>query len=303
MTDIGPDPQYSPPYLPAAEAAALAARYDLTQVGVRPGFGAYVRELWRYRHLTWTLAKGEFVAENQDNHLGWLWSVINPILLGVAYYLIFGVLIGTRGGIDNFVTFLTIGLFVFIPISSALASGTKVLISRIKMIRSLTFPRVILPITVTLSQFVSAGPAFAVLVVIALLAGEPVTAEWLLFPVALLIVFFMCLGFALIGSRLVHAFRDLGNLMPLLTRLLRYVSGVFFSLEASIARFDGAPDWVGHILEFQPVAVALTLVREPMMAEFPLRWETWAIASAWAFGLTLVGFVFFWRGEGSYGRA
>ena len=116
-------------------------------------------------------------------------------------------------------------------------------------------------------------------------------------------VLVMCMAFALIGSRLVHAFRDLSNLMSLITRLLRYVSGVFFSVEVSIERFDGAPAWVGHALEYQPVAVALTLVREPLMAEYPVQWETWAVALAWAFGLLIVGFIYFWRGEGSYGRA
>lgn len=303
MTDVGPDPQYSPPVLPAEDAAALAARHGLSEAAVRPGFLAYLRELWHFRHLMWAMAKGEVIAEYQDNHLGWLWAIINPILLGVSYYLIFGVLIGTRGGIDNFVTFLTIGLFVFIPISLVLASGSKSLLSKMKMIRSLSFPKLLLPVTVTFAHFVSAIPAFTVLVLIALLTGEPVTLEWLLFPVALLVVLVMCMAFALIGSRLVHAFRDLSNLMSLITRLLRYVSGVFFSVEVSIERFDGAPAWVGHALEYQPVAVALTLVREPLMAEYPVQWQTWVIASAWAFGLLLVGFVYFWRGEGSYGRA
>lgn len=303
MTDVGPDPQYAPPALPAPDAAALAARHGLIQAGVRPTFGAYLRDLWQFRHLMWALAKGEFIADYQDNHLGWLWSIINPILLGISYYLIFGLLIGTSRGIDNFVTFLTVGLFVFIPISLVLASGSKSLLTRMKMIRSLNFPKVLLPITVTFAHFVSAIPAFIVLLFIALLSGERPTAEWLLFPVALLVVLVMCLGIALIGSRLVHAFRDLANLMSLITRLLRYVSGVFFSVEASIARFDGAPAWVGHVLEFQPVAVALTLVREPLMAEYPVQLQTWLVALAWAFGLLIGGFVFFWRGEGNYGRA
>ncbi|WP_256838907.1 ABC transporter permease [Ornithinimicrobium faecis] len=304
MTDVGPDPKYSPPVLPAEDAAALAARHGLVEAGVRPGFIAYLRELWQFRHLTWAMAKGEVVSEYQDNHLGWLWALINPILLGVSYYLIFGLLIGTRGGIDNFVSFLTIGLFVFIPISLVLASGSKSLLSKIKMIRSLSFPKLLLPVTVTFAHFVSAIPAFVVLVIIALIMEEePPSAEWLLFPVALLVVLVMCMAFALIGSRLVHAFRDLSNLMSLITRLLRYVSGVFFSVQVSIERFDGAPAWVGHALEYQPVAVALTLCREPLMAEYPVQWQTWAVALAWAFGLLIVGFVYFWRGEGTYGRA
>lgn len=303
MTDVGPDPHYSPPVLSAEEAEALAKRFEMREANVLPGLGAYLRDLWRHRHLMWSLAKGEFISQHQDNYLGVVWSVLNPILLGVAYYLIFGLLIGTRAGIDNFVSFLTIGLFVFIPISLVLASGSKSLLSKMKMIRSLSFPKVILPVTVTFAHFVSALPAFAVLVIIALISGETPTLEWLLFPLALLVVLVMCMGVALIGSRLVHAFRDLANLMSLITRLLRYVSGVFFSVEASIARFDGAPAWVGHALEYQPVAVALTLCREPLMAEYPVRWETWWVALAWAFGLLIIGFIYFWRGEGSYGRA
>lgn len=303
MTDVGPNPHYSPPEIPADEAAALAERHGLREVNVRPGLLAYLRDLWRYRHLMWSMAKGEFVAEHQDNYLGMIWSVLNPILLGIAYYLIFGLLIGTRGGIENFVSFLTIGLFVFIPVSTALTSGSKSLLSKLKMIRSMTFPRVILPLTVTLATFVSAAPAFVVLIFIALISGERPTVAWLLYPVALLIVVVMCTGFALVGSRLVHAFRDAANLMPLLTRMLRYTSGVFFSLEASIARFDSAPAVVAIVLEYQPVAVALTLVREPLMAEYTVQWETWAIASGWAVAFLVGGFIFFWRGESSYGRA
>lgn len=303
MTDVGPDPHYVPPALPAEEAEALAERYEMREVNILPGLGAYLRDLWRHRHLMWSLAKGEFISQHQDNYLGVVWSVLNPILLGVAYYLIFGLLIGTRAGIDNFVSFLTIGLFVFIPVSTALNSGSKSLISKLKMIRAMTFPRVILPLTVTLATFVSALPAFAVLLIIALVSGERPNVTWLLYPVALGIVVMMCSGIAMIGARLVHAVRDAANLMPLITRLLRYTSGVFFSVEASIARFDGAPAWVGHALEYQPVAIALTLVREPLMAEYAVRWETWAVATGWAVGFFLFGLVYFWRGENTYGRA
>lgn len=302
MTDLGPDPRQLPPVLPAAEAEALAERHGLDQVGRRPGLFAYIADVWRHRHLMWTLARGEFVAQHQDNYLGLIWAVLNPILLAVAYYLIFGILIGTRGGIDNFVAFLTIGLFTFIPLSVALVAGSKSLLSKMSMMRSLTFPRVILPITVVLAEFVATLPAFVILVLIVLIR-EPPSLTWLLYPFALLIVMGMGLGIAMIGARLVHAVRDAANLMPLMTRLLRYVSGIFFSVDHAVARFNDPPEWIVLALQNQPVAIALTLVRETLMQEYPLRWETWAIAGGWAVLFIVVGFVTFWRGEGSYGRA
>lgn len=303
MTDLGPNPQYSPPVLPAEKSAALAASHGLRPIGNRPGLFAYLKDLWRYRHLMWAMAKGELAAEHQDNYLGMIWSVLNPILLGVAYYLIFGLLIGTRGGVENFISFLTIGLFVFIPFSGALNSASKSLLGRIKMIRSLTFPRVALPLTVALARFVSASPAFAVLVLIALISGEGPTLEWLLYPFAVVIVVVMCSGFAMIGARIIHAVRDAANLLPLLTRLLRYVSGVFFSIQDAVSRFEGLPVLISGSLQYQPVAIALTLVRETLMGEYAVQWQTWAIAGGWAVGAFLVGFLLFWRGEGTYGRA
>lgn len=302
MTPGGPGRPLAPSLTPQ-EAQELADVHGLSLVGQRPSLPAYVRDVWRYRHLMWAMAKGDFVASHQDNYLGLFWSVINPILLGISYYLIFGLLIGTRGGVENFVSFLTIGLFTFIPISSALTSGSKSLRGRMGMVRSLAFPRVLLPITVVLSEFVSALPAFVTLVLIALVSGETPSLEWLLFVPALLVVLVVSLGLGMIGARVVHAVRDAANLVPLLVRLLRYVSGLFFSVESALARYPDAPQWLSMSLLHQPVASLLTLVREPLMEEYAVQWQTWAVSGGWAVVLLVGGFLIFWRGEGSYGRA
>jgi teichoic acid transport system permease protein len=289
--------------LSAEQAAALAGRHGLRQVGLRPSLPAYLRDVWAHRHLMWSMAKGEFLSQHQDNYLGVLWAVINPILLGVSYYLIFGVLLDLRRDVDNFVSFLTIGLFTFTLLSAALTSGSKALLGKVGMMRALAFPRVLLPVVVVLAELVSSLPAFAVLLGIAAVSGEPVTVKWLLFPVALLVVAVMGLGMAMIAARVVHAWRDTANLVPLVVRLLRYVSGVFFSIPARLAAVDGAPVVLELALRYQPAAVALDVVRETLMAGYPLRWETWAVASGWAVLFLVVGFVLFWRGEGTYGRA
>lgn len=301
--DLGPDPQYKPPVLPRDEAAALAARHGLRRVGTRPALGRYLRDLWSCRHLAWTMSKGEVISAHRDNYLGLLWSVITPILVGIAYYLIFGILFDLRRDVENFISFLTIGLFTFTFVSSVLTAGSKALIGKVGMMRALAFPRVILPVVVVVSSFVSNLPAFLVLVLIALVSGEPVTASWLLFPVALLIVAVMGLGLAMIMARVVHAVRDVANLIPVAVRLLRYASGVFFSIEARVAAIASAPAWVGPAMELQPVAVSLTLVRETLMEEMPLQGMTWAVASGWAVLFLTVGFFVFWRAEGTYGRA
>lgn len=298
MTLGGPDHQGSLPGLPEDRAAALAERHGLAQVGVRPPIGTYLRDLWRHRHFLLTLSNAGFAARHQNNYLGVFWSVLNPLLFGAAYWLIFGQLLGTTGKTQNYVGFLLAGLFTFIFFSAAFNHGSKAMISSTGLVRSLRFPRALLPISVVITELIASLPAFGILLVVAVASGEVPSLKWLLFPVAVLIATAITGGVVLICARLVHAVRDMSNLVGLATRVLRYVSGVFFP----IADYAGK-GLIGDVMMYQPIAVMMTLVRQTLLAEFPLDLTTWLVSLAWAVGLCVVGFVVFWRAEASYGRA
>jgi teichoic acid transport system permease protein len=294
-----------PAALTAEEAAELARRHGLEKVGVRPGLWHYLRELWQRRSFLFTLAQGDFIASTQNNLLGLVWSVLNPLLLGLAYLVIFGILLDTSGNVEDFITFLTTGLFTFIYISAGLNYGARSMTGNISLVRSLRFPRIILPLSVSVSQFLATVPAFAILVVIALVRGQRPSVEWLLFPVSLLVVGVLTTGLGLIAARVVHEVRDASNVIPLLTRMLRYVSGIFFPVAefAQGALERGLPQWGALILEYQPIAVSLTLVRETLMGELPVDPVTWIVATGWAVLLFGIGVVVFWQAEATYGRS
>lgn len=298
MTLGGPDHQGSLPGLSEGQAAALAERHGLAQVGVRPPIGAYLRDLWRHRHFLLTLSNAGFAARHQNNYLGVFWSVLNPLLFGAAYWLIFGQLLGTTGKTENYVGFLIAGLFTFIFFSAAFNHGSKSMISSTGLVRSLRFPRALLPASVVVTELIASLPAFGILLVVVVATGEVPSLKWLLFPVAVVIAAAITLGIALICARLVHAVRDVSNLIGLATRVLRYVSGVFFP----IADYAGK-GLIGDLMMYQPVALMMTLVRQTLLGEFALDPVTWLAALAWAVGLCVVGFVTFWRAEASYGRA
>jgi teichoic acid transport system permease protein len=154
----------------------------------------------------------------------------------------------------------------------------------------------VLPISVTLTQFLVNVPAFAVLMVMIPLTGEPFSPHWLLFPVALVFQSLINLGLAFFLARVVNAARDTANLVPVVIRLARYVSGVFFS----ITHYAGH-GLVSMLLLYQPLAVTMTIGREALMDQYPLTWSSWAAAGIWAVVLGAGGLVFFWRGEGRYG--
>lgn len=295
MTSPAPAEGRAP--LSSAEAAALAARHGLGRSGVRPPLGRYIRDTWRQRSFMWTLSSAQSYARNQDNYLGQLWIILNPLLLAAAYYLIFGQLLGLTGGTDNYVAFLIIGLFLFIYSASSMNSSAKAISGNLNLVRSLRFPRCVLPLSVTLTEFISALPSLAVIVVLVLVTGESITAAWLLFPVAIGLTLLINAGISLIVARVVHTSRDLRNLVPLLVRLLRYVSGVFFSIEHYAGQ--GA---LGIVMQYQPFALILDIARQALLGETALNATSWFVAAGWAIVLPVVGLIFFWRAEATYGR-
>lgn len=287
----------APPTL--EEARAQARRHGLASLGGRPPLREYLADLWQRRSFIATLSAGQSEARYQNNQLGRLWSVLNPLLLIVSYFLVFGLLLGTRRGIDNFIGFLATGVVLYGMTATVIQSGSKSITSNTGLVRALRFPRAVLPLSVALTETFATLPAFGVLVLTMVLTGEPLQWKWLLFPVALVIQIVGITGFALAGARLVHVSRDLANLIPVVLRVTRYMSGVFFSITVFAAK---APEPIRLVLEYQPFALQMTTARQSLMVEQPIIWSMWIAAAVWSVVAFVVGLVVFWRGEGTYGR-
>ena len=283
----------------AAEPSALAAlaqQHGLAKIGERPPLGQYLKDLWSRRGFLWTMSHAKSYAQNQNNYLGQLWTILSPLLLAAVYYLVFGKLLGTTRGIDNFPAFLIIGIFIFMSLSSSVNAGAKSIINNIDLVRAINFPRAVLPISVALSEMLTLLPATGVMLVLVLVTGEPLTWKWLLVPVVLLLILLFTAGMCLIVARIVVIARDLRNLIPVATRLLRYVSGVFFSIQGYLT------GTLGLILELQPFAVYLSLMRACLMREATMSLPLWIAGVGWAVLFAVVGLIFFWAAEDEYGR-
>lgn len=300
MTEA-PERASLPPALSTQEAADLAARHGLRTLSERPPLGRYLADLWSRRSFIWTLSSAESYAKNEDNRLGQLWTILNPVLLIASYYAVFGLLLGTRGGIDNFVGFLGIGVVMFAFTSSVVTRGAKAITGNLSLVRALHFPRAILPLSVAVTEFIASIPAFVVLFGLMFATGETPDWEWLLFPVAVLLQGIALVGVAFICARLVNISRDLANLIPVIVRLLRYVSGVFFPV---VHYAQNLPSVFADIIVYQPFALMLSLGRQALLGgeDHRIVLTDWLSMTAWAVGLAVIGLVVFWWDEARYGR-
>lgn len=300
------------PSLTSAELRALATENGLTPMGVRPPFWSYIRDVYRRRAFIRVLAASNAYAKNQNNYLGQLWAVLNPMLNATVYVLVFGLLLRTTRGLDNAIAFIVIGTFMFRFVDQSVNGGAKSISGKTSLIRSLHFPRAVLPVSTVLSLLATLVPSIVVMCGIVLVSGllpdypmVQVTWHWLLLPGAVALLWVFNMGIAFVMARVVAITPDLDNIIGFIMRFAMYGSGVIFPVTHYAERLPAdAEAIVAPILTYQPIAVYLYLVRSSITQEpeIPPDPWMWAWGAGWAVVIFIVGFIVFWRGEERYGR-
>ena len=280
----------------------LARRNGLTAAGRLPSLPEYTRQLWSYRHFIAAFANAKVTASLGNTRLGMLWQVLTPLINAGVYYVIFGVLIDTRRGVDNFPAYLCIGVFIFGFTQSVVQAGVSAVSGNLGLIRALHFPRASLPISITLVEVRNTIVSMVVLMAIVLFSGEPLTLEWfLIIPILLLQAVFNS-GLAMLVARLASKVHDVRQLIPYVMRIWMYGSAVLYPVTNFSDHLHG---WKLHLVEANPLLVFIELIRHALMEGVRLAGSQgllWAEAVAWTLVVGFGGFVYFWRGEKGYGR-
>ncbi|RJK95349.1 ABC transporter permease [Vallicoccus soli] len=284
----------SPQRVPPAQVAREAG---LPRLGGRPPLGRYLAQAWDRRHFAWELARARFRSSTEQDRLGIAWVVIRPLINAVVYGFVFVLLLRSDTRPEGFVPFLVAGVFIFAYWSGSLSDGAKAISGSMGLVRTLHFPRVLLPVATVIEQALALGPMVVVLAVTYAASGEPPRPEWLLLVPALLLMTAFNLGVALIAARLTIHVRDIAQLLPFVSRLFFYLSGIFYSVELTVE--DGP---LKTVMQSNPVHIFITLVRDAFSdAEATPSWM-WPAGAAWAVVTLLVGLVFFWQAEERYAR-
>src|SRR6266536_2808211 len=331
-------PQDEAAMLPAEPLADLAAQHGLRPSALRPSLPAYCRQLWQRRHFILAFATARNIAMYTEARLGQLWQVLTPLLNAAVYYFIFGLLLGTSRGIPDFISFLVTGVFVFNFTQRAFISSSSVITNSLPLIRALQFPRASLPLAYVVIELQQMLLSMAVLVVIVLAAGEPLTWYWLLVIPALLLQTIFNIGVGLTVAQAGAEVSDFSQLLPSLMRTSMYMSGVLFStLTLASSGVLKRHHEIVALLQINPAAIYITLVRNALLLSQRLsqpgakpynaakcaQWvhfpksglynsaychpvtnpdHYWYFAIGWAVLAVLVGFFYFWRAEAKYGR-
>lgn len=284
---------------PVDDASALARAAGLRAMGTRPPLGTYLKDIWERRHFVTGMSSANVIAATSQTRLGLAWELISPLLQALIFWLAFGVLLGARKGIDNFEVFLLIGVFLWSALQTSVVTGAGALPSNRGLIRSLHFPRAILPLSIVVRESITLLPKTLIVAGAMLLTRE--RPGWEAFEIipALILLMVFSTGLALLCARMAAHSADIANTLPFLLRGWMYLSGVFFDVQQRLA---DTPEWLQEIAVNQPGAIYLGLARGALLEQYHTEPQQWVLGVVWALLFLVVGGLAFWWAEESYGE-
>lgn len=270
---------------------------NLNSLDVRPSLGTYLTQLWERRHFIWLDARSRAFSTERDLRLGRAWLILQPLLDAAFYGLMFGVVLRTARGIENFPGFVVVGITFFGIINGLFSQGSGLLRGSRGMISAFHFPKASLVFAAMLRRVLDSIPNIMVAIIVTLVGqwGEPIKPTiFAVIPLLILAVLFGT-GLMFITARLTALWPDSRVIISFVSRAWFFLSGIFFD----VTRYAETSK-MHFVMGNNPGYLFLDAFRGAIMRGQWPDWHTWTVLSAWAFGAFILGFLFFWRAEERY---
>ncbi len=237
--------------------------------------------VWRNRGLIRSMVRRDILGRYRGSFGDALWTVLNPLLLMLTYFFVFGIVLQARFGADpsrsGFVLYFLAGMLPWLAFSEAAARAPHVVIEHRNFVKKLVFPVEILPVNQAIAGLVTEAFALGVFVafLVAARGGVPATVLWL--PVLVIPQLLFTLGVAWTLAALGPFVRDLGQVIGFALTLWFFVTPICYP-EASL------PQWALPVLGKNPMFALVRGYRaiflEARAPEFAALWKLWVVGTA-----------------------
>jgi len=218
------------------------------------GPGAFGGSWDRFRRLLWRMALTDFTLRYHGSVLGYLWTLLNPLLLFAVLYVAFTQILGFGNRVEDYASLLLFNILLFTVFAESTSRALSSLVTRETLVRKVEFPRLVIPLSVVLVSLISFAFSLVVVIGFFLASGVPIRATWLLVPIPVLIVVIFTVGMSLLLSALYVRFRDVSSVWNAVSRASFYASPVLYPIEFF-------PDDWKFLLFINPLAPALAQAR------------------------------------------
>jgi ABC-2 type transport system permease protein len=218
------------------------------------------RRLFR---LAWTLATTDFKLKFFGSFLGYLWQLMNPLLLFGVLFVVFSFALNLDEGVRYYPVALLLGIVLFSFLSEATTQAVRSLMTRETLVRKIDFPRLAVPMASVLAATFNLLLNLIPVIIFLLASGATPSASWLLFVLVLATLILFAFGMSMILSVGFVRFRDIEPIWTVVLQIMFYASGVFFTVDAIAGQKHG--QLLVDIFFCNPFAAILAAARHTLV--------------------------------------
>ena len=253
-----------------------------------------IAAVWRRREILSTLVRRDLRVRYSRSLLGYVWTVLDPLLMAAVYFVVFTFVFKAGRVADTpYFLYLLSGLLGWQWFTGSVNDTTKSLIQEARLVRSTNLPREVWVIRCVLAkgvEFVLSLPILVGFVIYYLIRGQ-VELDWelVLFPLGLVIQFVLLVGLGLVLAPITVLATDMQRVVRIALRFFFYLSPILYGVHA-------VPEKLRALLILNPLNGILSLYRGGLF-ERPVSWLDVGVSAAISVALVVLGLVVFSRLE------
>lgn len=232
----------------------------------------------RYLHSLWLLSARDLKVRYATSALGYLWSVLDPLVMSAIYWFVFTQVFQRTVGQAPYIVFLITALLPWVWFNAAVTDFTRAFKKDARLVRSTAIPRTIWVNRIVLSKGIEFLFSLPVLVLFAVFGGASVGWGILLFPLGVLLLAALLVGLGLLVSPLCVLWGDLERTTRLVLRALFYASPVIYGVA-------DLPGIFPQLAACNPLSGIFVLFR---VGFFPDQWDWFTVAIGVAISLAVL---------------
>lgn len=264
-------------------------------------FDLKLKDVWHYRDLLVLLVRRDFVSFYKQTILGPLWFFVQPVITILVYNLIFSNLAGIKtDGVPAPVFYLA-GTIIWNYFADCLTKTSTVFKDNSAMLGKVYFPRLIMPLSIVFSNLIRFGVQFIlfiILLVYYMVAGYPIAPNvyLLLFPILILLIAALGLGFGMIISAVTTKYRDLAFVVTFGVPLLMYTTTVIYPLSEVVKKYSHY-SW---LIKYNPLTAIIETCRYGFLGKGSFSWALLLYSSVFTIIILFTGIVIFNKVEKTF---
>jgi len=190
----------------------------------------------RFWNLARTLAAADWKVRFYGSALGYVWSLLRPLLLFGIVYFVFSEVVKAGSGIEHYGVILLLAMILFFFFSEVTAGALTALVDRESLLRKVGFPRAVVPLAVTLVAAMNLALNLVVLAIFVAASGVAPRATWLALPLTLALMIVFATGTGLLLSALYVRYRDVRPIWEVALQALFYVTPILYPISAVVGK-------------------------------------------------------------------